>query len=59
MTYAEIKPLSISGVAAGVAHISTYELAFRGRGYTRETWPDDVRGTHVGQIPDAIGMLPE
>jgi hypothetical protein len=53
--YAEIKPLSLSGVAAGILQIAAYDAAFQasGLGYTRDTWPDGVRGAHVFTQPIA------
>lgn len=53
--YMEIKPLSLSGVAAGVAQIAAYDAAFTflGVGYSRGTWPDGVRPAWVGQVPIA------
>ena len=60
-TYGEIKPLSISGVAAGVFQMAAYELEFGVNGFAgrtglrfeHETWPVGVRGAYVGQIPIA------
>lgn len=61
MTYGEIKPLSLSGVAAGITQLAAYEVMFGVNGYpgltglrfNHETWPDGVRGAYVGQIPIA------
>jgi RHS repeat-associated protein len=49
-TFMEIKPLSLSGIAKGIAQIATYDVAFSfsGKGYSRGTWPSKVRGANVG-----------
>ena len=61
MTYGEIKPLSLSGVAAGIVQMAAYEVMYGVNGnpgitglrFNHETWPDGVRGAYVGQIPIA------
>lgn len=60
-TYGEIKPLSLSGVAAGIAQMAAYEVMYGVNGspgltgltFNHETWPNGVRGSYVGQIPIA------
>ena len=60
-TYGEIKPLSLSGVSAGIAQMAAYEATFGVNGnpgitglrFEHEMWPVGVRGAYVGQIPIA------
>ncbi len=54
-TFGEIKPLSLSGVAAGMVQIEAYQLAFNALGvpYAKETWPNGVREAYVFTTPIA------
>ena len=54
-TFGEIKPLSLSGVAAGLIQIRAYDAVFGAstRGFTRESWPNEVREDYVFTTPIA------
>jgi len=50
--YMEIKPLSLSGVAAGVSQMKAYDLVYGiGMGFGRGSWPDYPRSGFVFTTP--------
>jgi len=54
-TFGDVKPLSLSGVTEGVLKIGVYEAYYGiGKGYSRETWPNGLRGAHVFGTPIAF-----
>ena len=49
--YAEIKPMSPSGIAASIIQMGVYDLIFGiGMGYTHELWPQTPQIAYVGAI---------
>ena len=50
-TYAEIKPLSISGIAHGIGQLNTYERSLKDFGYVRDKWPSGIRTDYYNCQP--------